>query len=569
MKKKVITGILILSLVLSLASCGEKEEKEVSAPVQAATNVTVYTVGTNNLASTVSYTGEIKASEEVGVASKVSGTVSKVFVEEGQFVNAGDTLFKIDDKDLRLQHQQTVASYNSSKANYEKTVTAGAKQSETQVSQAYNSAALELDAAQTAYNREYELYTSGANVTTAEIAYNDAVENYEREKQLNEDQSNIVVAQAAYDNALANYNRTKELYDNDTSLIAARNTLKDAEDNLARVQELFNIGAATQIEVDNLKTSVENARANLQSLESSQKTQLDSASAALTQAEENLRTLNTTSSASVDSAYSAMRKAEENLNSVRTNARASLDAAESRLKNAQNAVQAAAENKDLTINVVNPQNNKTAKAALDSAKAAVDMSQNNLNNAVVKAPMSGFVSKKSVTEGQIISPNSPLITLDNSKSVNAEINVTESTISQLQVGTPAKISVRSAGILDIDGTVTMLNTTKNSLGMYTVHINIPNDDDVLKVGMFADVTLVTEDLSDIITVPSNSILQDDEGKYVYVATGDTVEKRVIEEGISDDENTQIVSGLNVGDVVVVKGKEYLSEKNNKINIVEQ
>ncbi len=569
-------------MILTLTGCGKKDEEETSEPVRVATNVTVYQAEPDSLSTTLEYTGEIKPFEEVGVSSKVSGTVSKVFVEEGQFVSAGTTLFTIDDKDLRLQYQQTLASYNSAsasynsaKANYDKTVTAGAQQSETQAEQSYNAAVLELDAAQTAYNRELELYQSGATVTTAELAYNDAVEAYNREKQMYDDQSNIIVAQTNYDNALASYNRTKELYDNDTSLIAARNAVKDSEDNLNRVKELFAMGAATQLDVDTSTTSLENAKANLQSLEASQRSQLDAAAAALTQAEENLRTVNTNSSASVDAAYSAMRRAEENLNSVRTNAKAALDAAESRLKNAQNSVNASKENMDLTINVVNPQNNKTAqasldsaKAAVDSAKAALDIAQNNVNNAVVKAPISGFVSSKLLSEGQLIAPNTPLITLDNAKSVNAEINVTESVISKLELGTPATISVRSAGIEGLSGTVSMLNTTKNSKGMYTVHINIPNENDDLKVGMFAEITLVTAQLTDVITIPSDAIMQDNDEKYVYVQNGDIAEKRVITEGLSDDENTQIISGIDAGDFVIIKGKEYLSENNNKITVVE-
>ncbi|MCH5185795.1 MAG: efflux RND transporter periplasmic adaptor subunit [Oscillospiraceae bacterium] len=569
MKKRIISVVLIAALILSLAGCSKKEEATSGEPVSVATNVTVYNVGAEGISSTVIYTGEITPSEEVSVSAKISGTVTKVYVEEGQYVNAGDTLFAIDDENVELQYRQALASYNSAKANYDRTVSAGAQQSETQVTQAYNAAMLELDAAQTSYYRELELYQSGANVTTAELAYNDAVDAYNREKQMYDAQSNVILAQTAYDNALANYNRTKELYDNDTSVIAARNSVKDAEDNLGRIKELFNMGAATQLDVDNASTAAENARANLQSMESSQKTQLDSAQAALTQAEENLRTTNTNSTAAVDAAYSAMRRAEENLNTVRTNAKASLDAAESRLKNAQNSVSAAKENMDLTINVVNPQNNKTAKASVDQAKAALDMAKSSLDDAVVKAPISGYVSSKNVSEGQLIMPNSPLITLENAKSVNAQINVTESVISQLELGTPALISVQAAELENIQGNVSMLNTTKNNVGMYTVQVNIANENDEIKIGMFADITLTVVSLSDAITVPSDAVMQKSGEKYVYVKNGDIAEKRVIVEGISDDEKTQIIEGLNEGDVVIVKGKEYLSEKNNKITVVEE
>ena len=85
--------------------------------------------------------------------------------------------------------------------------------------------------------------------------------------------------------------------------------------------------------------------------------------------------------------------------------------------------------------------------------------------------------------------------------------------------------------------------------------------------MIADIVLVTESDSSAITVPSNALLQKDNEFYVYIANGSTAEKRVVETGISNDEYTEIVSGVQIGDKVIIKGKEYISEKNNEINIV--
>ena len=57
--------------------------------------------------------------------------------------------------------------------------------------------------------------------------------------------------------------------------------------------------------------------------------------------------------------------------------------------------------------------------------------------------------------------------------------------------------------------------------------------------------------------------------YVFVASkdGKTAEKRVVTKGIENAETTEILKGVSLGDKVIIKGREYLSEKNNSIKIV--
>ena len=87
--------------------------------------------------------------------------------------------------------------------------------------------------------------------------------------------------------------------------------------------------------------------------------------------------------------------------------------------------------------------------------------------------------------------------------------------------------------------------------------------------MFADISLVTREEKNIITIPAEAVMQSGDELYVYVAEGDTAKKVTVTTGISNDELTEITSGINEGDSVIVSGKEYISEKNNKIKIVSE
>ena len=85
--------------------------------------------------------------------------------------------------------------------------------------------------------------------------------------------------------------------------------------------------------------------------------------------------------------------------------------------------------------------------------------------------------------------------------------------------------------------------------------------------MLADVYLSTGGAESVLTVKSDAIILSGEKRYVYVAEGDKAVKKEVTVGASDTQRTQILSGLNEGDKVIVEGKDFISETNNLINIV--
>lgn len=460
--KKIL--ILLVAVMLVFSGCGKKGPDNAANKTETATNVTVEKAGYNTIKSYATGTGEIKPSTEVSVSAKASGTVQSVNVALGDYVSAGQVVATIDKTDYQLSYNQALASYNSAVANYNNVANGTQKQTDTQLKQQIDS------------------------------------------------------AQLAYDNALSNYEREKQMYDNNTNLISARNALTTAETNYNNTKALFEMGAASQIELDNARTSYENAQAALTATENSLKANIESLKAALDNAEMSLKT--------------------------------------------------AKENYELTTGVVTPGNIKSAKASVDSAKAALDVAQNALNNTSIKATVSGYITSCPIVKGQTIAQGSPAVTIINSNSVNVEISVTESVISKITEGTQATIGVASANIENMSGTVSELAPSKDATtGMYTVKINVSNDDGSLKGGMFADVSLLTEIVENVLCVPTNSVITDKTGSYVYVAKDGKAVKTIIEPGASDDNFTEVLNGVNEGDDVIVEGKEFITEEKNTVKIV--
>lgn len=245
------------------------------------------------------------------------------------------------------------------------------------------------------------------------------------------------------------------------------------------------------------------------------------------------------------------------------------DAAVTRFENAQLSYNTAQSNYNLTVDVVLKESKASAKAALESASVAVEAAQNALDNTVVRAPISGYIAARNANKGQMVSPGIELFSIKSTNEIDAKINVTESIIPYIHVGTKAVVCVKAAGIENIEGTVSNVSVVKDAMtGMYGVSVLINNEDGAINDGMFADITLTLNSADKAIVVASEAILEDADGtKYVYIAKGDKAHKAEVETGIVTDEYTQIVSGISKGDKVIVSGQDYLSEKNNIINVV--
>lgn len=410
--KKIVALILIAVAALSFSACGKKEAV-VNETADDTVNVTVEEAKERTLENTITYTGEIAASEFTSVSSKASGTAKAVYKEVGDYVSAGDVLLVIDDTDYRLAYNQAKAAYDSAVAQYNSVTNGSAQQTSLQLETALRSAEIE------------------------------------------------------YNNAEVNYNNSKVLYEN---------------------------GAISKTAYDSAVTRYDNAKLNLNS---------------------------------------------------------------------------ARDNYNLTTGVVLKESAESAKAGVNSAKAALENAQHALSNTTVTAPISGYIASKNANRGQMVAAGVEVYSIKATETIKANINVTESVIPFIKVGTKAAVSIKSAGIDEIEGRVSIVNPTKSAqTGMYAVSVEILNDDNKIKDGMFADVTLVLDEAEKTLSIPAEAVLEDsDSTLYVYVVSGDTAERKNIETGIVNDKYAQVVSGLSEGDNVVVSGKDYISEKNNKVKVV--
>ncbi|EKQ51623.1 MULTISPECIES: efflux RND transporter periplasmic adaptor subunit [unclassified Clostridium] len=203
------TMLVCLVIAMMLSGCSSTASKSVDNNSQATQNT--------EQQSNVKYimAGKIDANDQANVASKISGRVSKILVDVGSKVNAGDTIIQLDTQDLQAQVDQAQAGVNTAQANLTNAMSA----------------------------------TRPEQIAQDQAALDNATENYEVAKK--------------------NYDRTKTLLDAEGAtqqqLETAQQQLTAAESQQKTAQEVLNMhkNGATQTSIDVFKAQVEQAQAGL------------------------------------------------------------------------------------------------------------------------------------------------------------------------------------------------------------------------------------------------------------------------------------------------------------------
>ncbi|MFT9368279.1 efflux RND transporter periplasmic adaptor subunit [Paenibacillus polymyxa] len=293
-----------------------------------------------------------------------------------------------------------------------------------------------------------------------------------------------------------------------TSLVDAQNSVRDAQNTLNRNQQLFSAGALSQSELEQSQI-----------------------------------------------AYRKAQTAVENAQIALHNAQTSKESAQTTYNNAQKSLRLAQQKTGIDV----------ARASVNQAKASLDTARSQLVDAVVKAPISGTISVVTGVQGQMVSAQSAVVTIANTNPIIAKVNVSESELLKMQVGSSVTVGVDS---LDkrIEARVSAVNPVMdNDLKAYPVEISVPNGSGELKSGMVVTVYMKTEAPKNIL-VSQDAVTEQAGKKYAYVVEG-TVAKRVeVQTGQESAKQVEVTKGLTEGQNVVVKGVSLLSD-GAKINVV--
>lgn len=211
---------------------------------------------------------------------------------------------------------------------------------------------------------------------------------------------------------------------------------------------------------------------------------------------------------------------------------------------------------------------KLQKAQVKQAEAALKSAQTELKYTKITSPVDGIVISKSVEVGQTVAASFSTPELfsvaEDLSQMEIEASVVEADIAKVAVGQPVHFSVDSFPNDTFLGTVKQVRNkalTTSNVVTYSVIIAIDNSDLKLKPGMTANVEIITAQKENALLVPNAALrfYMDDNKRYqekgIWVLKKGKPQRIAIKEGISDDENTEIMSDeISTGDKVIVAKK---------------
>lgn len=174
-----------------------------------------------------------------------------------------------------------------------------------------------------------------------------------------------------------------------------------------------------------------------------------------------------------------------------------------------------------------------------------------LDKLTIRAPVSGFLSRRMVQSGISISPGQELFEIANLSRVWVFAEVYEADIGRVKVGQKATISLQALPGHTFTGRVSFIHPAVNPANRTVqVRMVIDNMKGLLRPGMLADVVL---DLGAAqgVTIPADALVETGESQYVFLAlSGGRFEPRRVKVGVRAGDRVQILSGLKAGENVV-------------------
>jgi len=208
------------------------------------------------------------------------------------------------------------------------------------------------------------------------------------------------------------------------------------------------------------------------------------------------------------------------------------------------------------------QTRKLADAGVAQAQAALRQAEVNLAEATIQAPITGVVSKRHVDEGDMVGPTQALVKLVAIDTVKIVGGVSERYIGKLVPGkTPAHVVVDACEGDTCQGQVYRVGpAVDRATRTVEVEVRVKNADHRLKPGMFGRLRLLVDRRDQVAVVPDAALLRDGAKVYVYVVDSDSrARRRAVRLGLSEGPRHEVVAGVDVGELVVVRGQRMLED----------
>jgi multidrug efflux pump subunit AcrA (membrane-fusion protein) len=202
----------------------------------------------------------------------------------------------------------------------------------------------------------------------------------------------------------------------------------------------------------------------------------------------------------------------------------------------------------------------TARAAVDAAQTQVASARKAIADAVVTAPIAGFVSDRPADTGEYVTPSSKIATIVRTNPLRMRIDIPEQAVSNVQVGQSVSVTVSTYPDRTFSGRVHHISpsVTANSRTL-TVEAEVDNADNLLKPGQFATVRILMPQSDPAVLVPLRAVKTESGTSRVFVIKDGIAQQRLVQLGQTEGDLVEVRSGVAADEIVATSNVELLND----------
>ena len=206
-----------------------------------------------------------------------------------------------------------------------------------------------------------------------------------------------------------------------------------------------------------------------------------------------------------------------------------------------------------------PDDHDEALNTVNVRRAEIALTDAQIAKTEIRAPFDGIAGLRYVSEGSFVTATSQIATLQRVDTLKVDFAVPEKYADRIRAGNPITFTVAGRSET-FSGEVYAYDPRIDSeTRTLLVRALCPNPGEVLLPGAFANVELMLNEMSDALLVPAEAVIPDFEAAFVFVVKDGKAERRKVVTGIRTEDRVQVLSGLEVGEVVVTSGLMQLRQ----------
>lgn len=194
-----------------------------------------------------------------------------------------------------------------------------------------------------------------------------------------------------------------------------------------------------------------------------------------------------------------------------------------------------------------------ASADFKSSKAQTQLIQAQIAKTAVRAPFSGKIGLRAISNGTYVTPTTPIAKLVNTSQLKITFSIPEKYASQMKVGNT--LSFTTAGTAEKFTAKIYAIEPEIEIATRTLKVRAiaQNPDGKLYPGTFANVSLPLDHIKDALLVPTEAIIPIQNGKKIFISENGKAKEVVVQTGSRTEKEILVLTGLKAGDTVLTSG----------------